>query len=79
MKQRQRNRSKVGYGLVGVSTHPPVLLRESVGVELKGRSNLCVCCCLLDVPVVFAGGATGCRRLRKWRRGLAALFGVCFV
>ena len=28
---------------------------------------------------MFAGGATGCRRLRKWRRGLAALFGVCFV
>ena len=54
-----------------------MLLRESVGGELNGRSNLCVCCCLLDVPVMFAGGATGCRRLRKWRRGLVALFGVC--
>ena len=56
-----------------------MLLRESVEGELNCPSNVCVCCCLLHVPVMFAGDATGCRRLREWRRGLAALLGVMFL
>ena len=50
------------------------------GADLNGRSKVCVYCSLLDVPDIFADGATGCRRLRKLRWGATALaFSFCWM